>query len=196
MIDSHRKVLVAKFLVAGLLLLGANLAVMRAQGRLPTPVKSRGWVPDGPAILAMNNKLAHIVVPSIEFRQTTLADAIQYLRQESRRLDVTEPDPEARGVNIFLKLPAAASVGSAMPSTDARVTLTMNRIPLLEALKYVAAQAGLKVKIEAFAVSLVPLAESSDVLNTETFRVPPTFLPNTTGANGTSALDQPAAAAH
>ena len=61
----------------------------------------------------------------------------------------------------------------------------MSRLPLLEALKYVAQQAGLKVKVEQYAVSIVPIGEVTDTLVTQEFRVSPTFISSsTTGGLG------------
>ena len=177
---------------------------------------------DDQGTAAINRKLQNIIIPSIEFRSTTISDAIEFLRQESGRLE-NDPDPANRGGNIFLKLPgvgasaprpatavsnepaipglppavdagagvapAAAPVG-AVPSANTRISLTLNRIPLLEALRYVASQAGLKVKVEPYAVSIVPLTELTDALITAEFRVPPNFISNVTSAGGPSALDQ------
>src|SRR5205823_8032790 len=41
----------------------------------------------------------------------------------------------------------------------ARITVTLDNIPLGEALRYVANQAGLKVKVEPYAVAVIPLSE-------------------------------------
>ena len=38
--------------------------------------------------VAMNRKLQRIIIPHIEFRSTTISDAVEYLRQESARLDI------------------------------------------------------------------------------------------------------------
>ena len=57
----------------------------------------------------------------------------------------------------------------------ARITVTLDNIPLGEALRYVAAQAGLKVKVEPYAVSLIPLSEQSNDLITKRYHVPPEF---------------------
>ncbi len=65
---------------------------------------------------------------------------------------------------------------SALPRRNTRITLTLGRIPLLDALNYVARQAGLKVKIEPYAVSIVPVSEQTDVMVTPDFRVPPNFI--------------------
>lgn len=112
----------------------------------------------------MSRKLSAIVIPQIEFRATTLGDAVEFLRQESRRLD---PDPDAaqRGANILIAGPAARTP----------VTLSLSRIPLLEALRYLAGQAGLKVRVEPYAVTLVPLSDPTSDLVTAEFRVTPSF---------------------
>ena len=49
----------------------------------------------------------------------------------------------------------------------------------------------MKVKVEPYAVSIVPLSEQTDVLVTPEFRVPPNFISNTTtGGVGGSALNR------
>ena len=166
---------------------------------------------------AMNRKLSSIIIPNIEFHSTTISDAVEFLRQEARRLD-PDPNPDNRGVNIFLKLPTAsaartlttapspvpdataipglpdATTTAPAPTTTAnsRITLTMTRLPLLEALHYVAQQAGLKVKVEQYAVSIVPLSEQTDALITAEFRVSPNFISNSTSGGTSGALNQAA----
>ena len=56
---------------------------------------------------------------------------------------------------------------------EARITITLNQIPLGEALRYIASQAGLKVKVEPYAVSIIPINEQSADLFTKEYRVPP-----------------------
>src|SRR5437879_6092861 len=58
---------------------------------------------------------------------------------------------------------------------NARITISLNEIPLGEALRYIANQAALKVKVEPHAVLLIPLTEQSDELVTKTYKVPPEF---------------------
>ncbi len=198
---------------------------IRRQGPDAESRSKLGKVRDDTGNGAIMRKLQSITIPNIEFRSTTVADAIEFLRQESRRLDL-DPDPEARGVNIFLKLnssgapaaraavapaaepaipglpsPEASAAGggvaaTAGPSASTRITLTMSRLPLLEALRYVAQQAGLKVKVEQYAVSIVPLNEITDTLVTQEFRVSPTFISSaTTGGLTGGALSQTATSA-
>ena len=82
-------------------------------------------------------------------------------------------------------------------SANTRISLTLSNIPLLTALGYVAQQASLKVKVEQYAVSLVPFSENTDILVTREFRVPPNFISNTSApvTLGNSALDQGAVTA-
>ena len=53
--------------------------------------------------------------------------------------------------------------------------MTLDNIPLGEALRYVANQAGLKVKVEPYAIAVIPLAEQSNDLITKRYHVPPEF---------------------
>ena len=58
---------------------------------------------------------------------------------------------------------------------NARINLTLENIPLGEALRYIANQAALKVKVESYAVSVIPLSEQSNDLLTKRYHVPPEF---------------------
>src|SRR5438309_10285295 len=70
--------------------------------------------------------------------------------------------------------PAAEAPGVVAPE-NARITISLNEIPLGEALRYIANQAALKVKVEPHAVLLIPLTEQSDELITKTYQVPAEF---------------------
>ncbi|PYL09323.1 MAG: type II and III secretion system protein [Verrucomicrobia bacterium] len=160
----------------------------------------------------MTNKLNTIIIPHIEFRDTSIREAIDFLREQA-----AENDPQGNGVNIVLRLvplgqvaapsiPGAPPEGSATPGAGAppggsppagapargrpgaaaaaapaagpagaRITVTLDNIPLGEALRYVANQAGLKVKVEPYAVAVIPLTEQSNDLVTKRYHVPPEF---------------------
>ncbi len=165
----------------------------------------------------MTNKLNGIIIPHLEFRDTTIREAIDFLREQA-----AENDPSGNGVNLVLRLvplgqvaapsvpvqvvappgataapgTAAAPVEAAAPPagapagarpggapaapivsgpSSARITVTLDNIPLGEALRYVAAQAGLKVKVEPYAISIIPLTEQSNDLITKRYHVPPEF---------------------
>ena len=94
---------------------GRQLAQVNSAWELPVrrsnldadPRKNYQHVNDSSGTVAITRKLQSIVIPNIEFRQTTLNDAVEFLRQEARRLDTNSPEEE-RGVNIFLKLPTSS----------------------------------------------------------------------------------------
>ncbi len=138
----------------------------------------------------MISRLNRIIIPRVDFRDTTIRQAVSFLQQRSRDLDTTESDPERRGVNIVLKLPTTPVATSETegessmpaPSADNRITLNLSNVPLYEALRYVATLAGLKVKVEPYAVSLVPLSEPTDTLEQREFKVPPGFIAGTSSS--------------
>jgi general secretion pathway protein D len=51
----------------------------------------------------------------------------------------------------------------------------LDNVPLGEALRYIANQAALKVKVEPYAVSIIPLSEQTNELITKRYHVPPEF---------------------
>jgi general secretion pathway protein D len=165
---------------------------------------------------AMTSKLNRIIIPHIEFRDATIREAIDVLREQAAEND-TGPEGQ-RGVNIVLRLvplgqiappgpPAAPPTGTVTPTpagaaappagqgtapgqtgpggapvvvpaagpANARITVTLDNVPLGEALRYIANQAALKVKVEPYAVSVIPLTEQSNDLITKRYRVPPEF---------------------
>ena len=87
---------------------------------------------------------AQWVVPKIEFREASLSEAVEFLRVKSRELD-----PAKVGVNILLG-PGAQAM------REKPITLSLQNIPLSEALRYVAELAGLQVREEAPALVLEP----------------------------------------
>src|SRR5438876_1044578 len=177
---------------------------------------------DASGTARITTKLNTIIIPRVEFRDASIREAIDFLRQQA-----VENDPATegkKGVDIVLRLAplgqiapppvpvqpaqspvtaAPAGAGAAAPGTapatggapvtarpvvarpvvaaaatspaDARITITLNQVPLGEALRYIASQAGLKVKVEPYAVSIIPLSEQSNDLITKRYHVPPEF---------------------
>jgi Flp pilus assembly secretin CpaC/tetratricopeptide (TPR) repeat protein len=118
----------------------------------------------------INRKLDEIIIPRIDFRDATIREALDFIKQRSVTLDTTEQDPSRKGINIVLKAPADS------PEANARITLSLNDIPLRAAIDYVAKAANLKLKIEPYAVAVVPQSEPTDVLITKEYKVPPGFI--------------------
>ena len=77
---------------------------------------------------------------------------------------------------------------------DARITIALSNIPLIEALKYVTGLANLKFKVEPFAVSIVPLGVNTDTVYTKEWKVRPDLISRTPGGGVGGGLEAPAAA--
>ena len=147
-------------------------------------------------------KLNSIIIPKIDLSDTPVSEAVEYLKQKS-----VEQDPAKKGVNLFLKLgqagaaPQSSVAGGSTnqmpaapttPATEPHVTLALNQVPLYVALDYIAKLSSMKLKIDTYAVSIVPLSEPTDILVTKEYQVPPTFIPPKP-LDSTGALPQPGA---
>lgn len=162
-----------------------------------SPVSVETHVGGGEATLGVQyitRKLQTIVIPRIDFEDTTVEEAIDFLRLRAAELDTTELDPARKGVNFVIRRPRAAAAGGAadagIPAGGVAETLPMagsdpgtlrvkelrvRNVPLAVALKYICDQTHLRYKVDDFAVTLVPATESGQESFTRTFRVPPDF---------------------
>lgn len=118
----------------------------------------------------INRKLDDITIPKIDFTDATIREALDFIKARAVALDTTEQDPSRRGVNIVLKLAPDAA------EANQRITLSLTDIPLRAAIDYVAKAANLKLKVEPYAVAVVPQSEPTDVLITKEYKVPPSFI--------------------
>ncbi len=112
-------------------------------------------------------KMKMIRFPSVQFAGATIDEAVEFLRMKSRDLDESERDPSRKGVNIILKAGDTPS--------SAQITLDLKDVPMEEALRYVTELAGMKFKVEPFAVLVVPVTESTTEQYTRVYKVPPDF---------------------
>ena len=119
---------------------------------------------------SIGNKLDEIVIPRISFTDATLREVIESIRERAAELDNAPADEGDRGVNIVLKLDETAATQT--------ITIDLANLPLREALDYVTRLANLKIKVEPYAVLIVPVTEETDVLLTKEYRVPPGFITN------------------
>jgi general secretion pathway protein D len=126
----------------------------------------------------INRKLDEILIPKIAFQDATIREAIDFIKQRAASLDTTEQDPTRKGINIVLNLAPDA------PEANARITLSLTDVPLRAALNYVAGAANLKLKIEPYAVAVVPLNTPTDILITKEYKVAPGFISALPAASG------------
>jgi general secretion pathway protein D len=123
-------------------------------------------------------KLNNLIIPKLDFDETPVSEAVEYLKQKTKELD-----PNKKGINIVLNLAPPTSQlqtnNSISPiQSEPKVTLNLHNIPLYEALKYIGKLADLKLKIEPYAVTIVPLSELTESLIQKEYIVPPTFIPS------------------
>ncbi|MBN1672958.1 MAG: von Willebrand factor type A domain-containing protein [Kiritimatiellae bacterium] len=118
----------------------------------------------------LRERLDNIIIPSFEFRQANVHDVIEFLQKSSQMYD-PEPDPEKKGVNFVLNLNLP---GGEAPMVDVpHVTLALNRISLLDAVKYITEVTGLKYKIEENVIQIVPAGVVSGETVTRMYPVDP-----------------------
>ncbi len=139
----------------------------------------------------ITEKLRRIIIPSINFEDSTVEEAIEFLRLRSRELDTLELDPDRRGVNFVIRRPRSADGGGGDAGLDVadgglplgttnlgalRIReLRLRNVPLAVALQYICDQAGLRYRVDDFAVTLVPATDQDETVTTRNFMVPPDF---------------------
>jgi len=135
----------------------------------------------------MMARLSGITIAQVgPFKDATIQQVVEWFRRQSRELSATDgEDP----INITLQLPVAGGVstpdadtGEATPvqsSAPNLVTLDMKDVPFYEALRYAATIANMKVRVDPYAVSVIPANESSEAMAVREFKVPPDFLSRT-----------------
>jgi len=150
----------------------------------------------------LTEKLRRIIIPRIDFEDTTVEEAVDFLRLRSAELDTLELDPAKRGVNFMIRRPRAGSppTEGLLPPLDTvggdpgalRVReLRVRNVPLATALKYICDQAKLRYKVDDFAVTLVPQTETGEDLFTRTYQVPPDFLSKLDAGDSSPAAADP-----
>jgi len=142
---------------------------------------------------AIMRKLNDTIIDKFEITDVSLQSAVEHLMRKSRDLDRGSEELNKKGVNIVLQLqpntppsqtdtetaaPAADQTTSPVVTPDSKISLSLNNVPLINVIRYLAQVAGLNYRIEPFAIALVPLEENTDELMIKKFRVTPTFIPS------------------
>jgi general secretion pathway protein D len=166
------------------------------------PLTTGGIQDGGGGVAYITEKLKRIIIPRIDFEDTTVEEAIDFLRLRAAELDTLELDPARKGVNFVVRRPrsaapgadagldAAAGAGDALPAaggdpSSLRIReLRVRNVPLIQALKYIGDATKLRYKVDDFAVTLVPQTETGEDIFTRTFSVPPDFAAALGGGGG------------
>ncbi|HPN84842.1 MAG TPA: hypothetical protein PK821_05840, partial [Victivallales bacterium] len=106
------------------------------------------------------SKLNDIIIPRIEFDDTSLNSVVQYLSRESQANDTSV---DRTGVQIMLNL--SSDQVSQIPT----ITMGLDDIPIGEAIRYICQYTGLKFRVEDRAVIIS--SDITAVMDTRSFKV-------------------------
>lgn len=140
----------------------------------------------------IQQKLNNIIIPVVNFDNTTVEEALDFLRLRARELD-PETDPSKKGLNFVIRKPRVvggdagdaaagddlgADLGGGPAVESLRIKeLKLRNVPLGQVLQYICDAARLRYKLDEHSVILLPLGNvEADDLYTRTFVVPPNFL--------------------
>ncbi len=173
---------------------------------LPDDVRIGGTIETKTAASDLREKMAKIMIPSIEFRHANIRDVVNFLVEAS-----IAGDPDGHGVNIILNLNLPQGNGGVepvqQPSADAdffdemdqfgdffedtpaesratdgssamipTITLNLRRISLLESMKIITEVAGLRFRIEGNVVIITPAGYATGTVMTRLYPVQPSIL--------------------
>ncbi len=180
-------------------------------GEVKRPTVGEGTTTIGTGVkqAEIMRKLNEIIFPEINFREAVISDVVNFLSEQSRKLD-----PEKTGVNIVLGAgvaeasspeapPAATEPGQpaaatppASPEGGRKITLNLRNVPMIDALRYITSLANLKFRMESSAVLILPLEAPDEQMVTRSYPVSPgAFRTLVTAPSNGGAAQQPAAGA-
>jgi len=159
------------------------------------PISTGVTSTDGIGERTITAKLNQIILPELKLNNSTVEEAVEFLRLRSIELDNTTLDETQKGINFVVRTPqvidegGAAADGGALDaeagdgfgaSADPNATLIkkldLKNVPLRVALQYICDAAKLRFKVDEFAVTLLPVGDGADAdIVQRRWTVPPTF---------------------
>ena len=141
-----------------------NEAVAKAEKTLAKSLENLAKYQGRPGINEpIARKLREIVFPNIDFEDTSLDEALDFLRLRSRELDNNENDPAKKGLNFVVvtsrELAKAAPIAEGTPDKGTKglriESLRLRNIPLGEVLKHICEATGTRFEIDGQVVKIV-----------------------------------------
>lgn len=120
-------------------------------------------------------KLTTIMVPAVDLEGVDIYEAVDFLRQQARTLDIGTLNEAERGVGIVIDLGVSQSE-TAQKIAEKRFDLTLSNVPLGKVLDYINAATSTRSRIDEYAVVIRPLGATGEELLRRTYQVPPNFL--------------------
>lgn len=161
----------------------ANISDLFGANAAKTPAISR----NGRDVI--QDKLRKLIIDKIDFSGAALQEVVEFLRIRSRDLD-----PTGKGIDFVIGVPPEL--------LSRQISLNLQNVPIEEVLRYATEIAGLNYRVENYAVRLTSNSESSGIIISKTYRVPPDFITSApvgaadTGAASTDPFANPGAAAN
>ncbi|MEY4570643.1 MAG: hypothetical protein RLZZ398_2082 [Verrucomicrobiota bacterium] len=111
----------------------------------------------------IERKLREIIIPGLDFENTSLEEAIDFLQVRCSELDINEPNPAKKGLSFVVvksrELTKVAPIPEGTPDTGTKElqieSLRLRNIPLGEALKHICEATGTRFEIDGQAVKIV-----------------------------------------
>ncbi len=144
-------------MIGMLTLFGATKAQEKENGKAPAVPNKTANEPrpsDDPEFDAVITKLKTIVIPVVKFEDTSLEEAVDFIRTKTKELDTAEKDPAKKGVNFMIRMPREAS-GAQNPG-KARVSLDLKNATVITALSAIAKQTNLRYSVDGSGVTFLP----------------------------------------
>ncbi len=135
-------------------------------------------------------KLDQIIIPQIALDDSTISEALDFLRLRSAELDTLELDPARKGINFTTNFGPQDS-DEANRLRNARFSLRLTNTPISGILKYITAATKTSYTTDQYTVVISPVGSTSDELILRSYRVPPDFLTNLGGTANAAGNDDP-----
>lgn len=135
----------------------------------------------------IENKLDDIFIPFVDFDGASLEEAIEFLEGQSRALD-PELVEENKGLDFVLNMGAGDSP-VVQEIRERRFSLRLRNVPLREVVEQVTRQSGASYRVDNFAVLIEPAGGLTDDLIVRRYKVPPSFLSQTSSTGSAGDLD-------
>ena len=161
---------------------------------LPDFGPGQGLVTQATGVEYIQQKLKNIIIPVVDFDDITINDALEQLRVRAREFDY-EPDEDKKGLNFLIRDPKLVNGGGgqldgaddlgidAIAVSEESIgsrkidALDVRNVPLGKVLQFICDKTRLRIKIDEFAVILLPVgALEADDLFARSYTVPPDFI--------------------
>jgi hypothetical protein len=173
---------------------GTDLATVDSLGFARNEVMDRGLAEGSSGTASLIDKLKTIIIPVIDFENTSVEEAMDFLRVRASEMDTAELDPAKKGLNFVIRRPRSGSpepgLGAYADPGALRIDrLELRNAPLSVALRYICEKTKLRYKVDDHAITIVPATETGEDLINRTFNVPPDFLARISGGQGDASDD-------